>query len=153
MTRLNLRKKIREILLESNSRYEDKIKAMAIAGHHDNFLQAKELALTLGLDINLELEVLKRIEKEIQPVMSKTTGTDGKFNMELYEETPRIEFFFSWNDFSSDESYATVWVDDEGIKLQDDGIMLYSGVQTYLDIDKFVGTFIGDLIFNDILVV
>tara|TARA_Y100001970_G_scaffold271481_1_gene366912 strand:- start:41698 stop:42153 length:456 start_codon:yes stop_codon:yes gene_type:complete len=149
----HLRRYIRKLVLESTpGDHVSKIKSMATAGHHDNFLHAKELALSLGLDINLELEVLKKIEKSIQPIMNRTTGSDGNFNMELYEETPRIEFFFSWGDLSSDESYATVWVDDEGIKLQDDGIMLYSGVQIYLDIDEFVATFIGDLVFNNILV-
>ena len=71
ITKRQLRKLIRESL-EDNSEFFPKLLQMAQLSYA-HYLQAKEIASTAGLNIDLEMELLKLIKQEIDQLLVSVT--------------------------------------------------------------------------------
>ena len=137
-----LRETIRRLIKESEeAEFLPKLTSMMQAGH-SHFLQAKELASSLGLDIDLDLEFLKLIKQKLDLLLARVT-TDEPMVADLYESDLYMQIYYKGYHPSEDESWGSIRIDDEGIKFYDE--WYGDPVNTFDTIDALIAHLHGNL--------
>ena len=138
-----LRQIIKQKLTESiDDARISKLLSLAEEGY-DRYLQAKSVALSLNLDVNLEYPVLKNIAKSLSPFLAESRqtfrGYAGMWEVVLTEDYVKI-----WNGY---EDYVIIRVDLEGIKLEDVTMRKYRGgqIKAHQSIDHVVNDIMQEM--------
>jgi hypothetical protein len=113
-----LRKIIRSLILESEEeQFLPTLIGMVKAGH-EHLIQAKELASSLGLNVNLDVELMKLIKQQLDPLLAKAQST-YPWIADIDETSAQIQVY-SIHPAHGKENWGLIYSDDKGINFKDE---------------------------------